>query len=288
MLIDTHIHLSYASPEDRDRHLQAARQVGAGAWIAVSVNAENARQIVEAAEAVDGLYCGVGVHPRHFHTYSPDQLDLFRGLIRNSSKVVCIGETGLDYEGPLFGPHLTEAERARQRDMLRDMIRLAREFGLPLNMHSDRPSGRDLIDILREEKAYEVGGLMHNFQADVEMAGEYLDFGMYVSASVTFHHPLAERLRGVFKNVSIGQLVMDSDSPDYPLPRAGVEGPFPYNLDNVSEPRVIRYIADKLAELKGISVEEVEAITALNATRLFNLPHHLSLQPSRDRSFQGS
>lgn len=272
MLIDTHIHLSYASAEDRDRSLQAARQNGAEAWIAVSLNAQNARHSVESADAVEGLYCGVGVHPRHLHTYSPDQLDLFRDLIRSSNNVVCIGETGLDYEGPLFGPHLTEEERDRQREMFRDMIRLAREFGLPLNMHSDRPSSRDLLTILREEKAYEVGGIMHNFQADVEMAGEYLDLGVYVSASVTIHHPLAERLRRTFKGISIGQIVMDSDSPDYQLPRAGAEGPFPHDLDKVSEPRVVRYIADKLAELKGMPIEEVEAITTLNAKRLFNLP----------------
>jgi TatD DNase family protein len=272
MLIDTHIHLSYSAVEDRERNLRAAREAGTQAWVAVSTNAQNAPQIVEAAEVVEGLYCGVGIHPRHLHTYSQDQLDLFRELIRNSSKVVCIGETGLDYEGPLFGPHLTEEERARQRDMCRDMIRLAREFGLPLNMHSDRPSGRDLLAILREEKAYEVGGVMHNFQASVEMAREYLDLGMYVSASVTIHHPLANRLCGTFKEISIGQLVMDSDSPDYPLPRAGAEGPFPYDLDRVSEPRVVRYIADKLAELKGMPVEEVEAVTSLNAKRLFKLP----------------
>lgn len=274
MLIDTHIHLSYASVEDREHHLQAAREVGANTWIAVSTNAQNAAQIVEAAEAVDGLYGGVGVHPRQLHTYAPDQLDLFRELIRHSTRVVCIGETGLDYEGPLFGPPLTAEERARQQDMFRDMIRLAREFDLPLNMHSDRPSGRDLLTILREEKAYEVGGVMHNFQASAEMARAYLDLGVYVSASVTFYHPLADRLCGVFKEISVGQLVLDSDSPDYPLPRAGTDEPFPYDLDQVSEPRVVRYIADRLAELKGIPVAEVEAVTSLNATRLFKLPVH--------------
>ncbi len=272
MLIDTHIHLSYPSTNQRNRSLQAAREVGAKAWVAVSDSAQNARQIVEAAESTDGLYCGVGVHPRQLDTYSPDQLGLFRDLIKNSTKVVCIGETGLDYEGPLFGPHLTDEERARQRDMFRDMIRLGREFGLPLNMHSDRPSSRDLMTILREEKAYEVGGMMHNFQGGAEMAGGYLDLGVFVSASITIHHPLANRLRGVFKEISIGQLLMDSDSPDYMLPRAGAEGPFPYDLDKVSEPRVVRHIAEKLAELKEVSVEEVEAITSLNAKRLFALP----------------
>ncbi|MFQ5872582.1 MAG: TatD family hydrolase [Dehalococcoidia bacterium] len=273
MLIDTHIHLSYPSPEERERNLQAAKKVGAEAFIAVSENAENSRRVVEAAESTDGLYCGVGVHPRQLHTYSPEDLDVFRELIKKSKKMVCIGECGLDYEGPLFGPHLTPEEREQQRQLFRDMIRLGREFGLPLNMHSDRPSFRDLLGILREEKAYEIGGMMHNFQGSVDAAHEYLDMGFYISASVTIHHPLADRLRSVFTEISIGQMLLDSDSPDYKLPRVGEsQEPYPYDLDKVSEPRMVKYIAEKLAELKGMPVEEVEAITSLNARRLFSLP----------------
>lgn len=273
MLIDSHIHLSYASAEERERNLQAAREAGAQAFVAVSENVKNARHVVEVAESTDGMYCGVGVHPRQLHTYSPEDLEVFRDIIKKSKKVVCIGECGLDYEGPLFGPHLTEEERAREREMFRDMIQLAREVGLPLNMHSDRPSSRDLLNILEEEKGYKVGGMMHNFQASAELAREYLDMGVYISASVTIHHPLANRLRDVFKEVSIGQMVMDSDSPDYKLPRVGdSQEPYPYDMDKVSEPRMIRYIADKIAELKEMPVEEVEAITSLNAKRLFKLP----------------
>lgn len=273
MLIDTHIHLSYSSAGERDRNLDAAREAGAQAFIAVSGNAENAREVVDIADATDGLYCGVGVHPRQMHTYSPDDLDVFRDLIRRSSKIVCIGECGLDYEGPLFGSHLTEDERARQREVFRAMVRLAREFGLPLNLHSDRASGGDLFDILRQEKAYEVGGMMHNFQAGVNEARAFLDLGVYISASVTLHHPLAARLRGVYKEISVGQMLLDSDSPDYPLPRVGDgKEPYPHDMDKVSEPRMVKYIAEKIAELKAMPLEEVEAVTSLNAKRLFRLP----------------
>ena len=273
MLIDTHIHLSYPSGEDRERNLDAARVVGAQTFIAVSENAENAHEVVRIAEATEGLYCGVGVHPRQLHTYSPEDLDVFRGLIKSSEKIVCIGECGLDYEGPLFGPHLDENERARQRDMLRELIRLGREFGLPLNMHSDRPSSRDLLDILREEKAYEIGGMMHNFQGSVGQAGAYSDLGIYISASVTIHHPLADRLRGVFKDVPLGQVILDSDSPAYTLPRVeDSDEPFPYDMDKISEPRMVRFIAEKVAEVKGMPLDQVEAVTSLNARRLFKLP----------------
>jgi TatD DNase family protein len=273
MLIDSHIHFSYKSDEDREHNFQAARELGAGAFVAVASDLEDAKKIVSVAEEVEDLYCGVGVHPRSLDTYSPDQLDVFRDLIRNSTKVVCIGETGLDYEGPMFGPpHLSDDDRAKCRDMFRDMITLAREFDLPLNMHSDRPSSQDLTDIFKEEKAYEVGGMIHNFQASPKEARKLLDLGIYISASVTLHHPLAERLRSVFKELSLGQMVLDSDSPGYVLPRAGAEGPFPYDMDKVSEPRMVRYIAEKVAELQEIPVEDVESMTSLNARRLFRLP----------------
>ena len=273
MLIDSHIHLHYSSTEEMHRNLQRAKEMGAQTFIVVSENAKSARRVVDVTEATDDMYGTVGIHPRHLHTYSPGDLDTFRELIGKSKKIVGIGECGLDYEGPLFGPHTTPDERDRQQQLFRDMIRLGREFGLPLNMHSDRPSHRDLLDILREEKAYEVGGLMHNFQGNVEVAKEYLDMGFYVSASVTIHHPLADRLRSVFREVSIGQIVMDSDSPLYKVPRVGdSQEPYPYDVDKVSEPRMVRYIADKIAELKEMPVEEVEMITSLNVRRLFNLP----------------
>ncbi|MFQ5934727.1 MAG: TatD family hydrolase, partial [Dehalococcoidia bacterium] len=86
MLIDTHVHLSYSSSEDREQNLQRARDAGATAWIAVASDAEDAKHIVEVAEATEGLYCGVGVHPRSLNTYSPDDLDLFRDLIGKSKK----------------------------------------------------------------------------------------------------------------------------------------------------------------------------------------------------------
>ena len=273
MLIDCHIHLTYDSTEDRERNIRQAKEAGTAAFIAVGSNAEASRHVVEVAEATDGMYCGVAVSHTQGASYSPEDIGVFRELVRKSNKMVCIGECGLDYDGVFSGKPATSEEAAKQRQVFRDMIRLAMEFGLPLNMHSDRSSARDLLDLLREEKAYEVSGMMHNFQGNAQIAREYLDMGFYISASVTIHHPLADRLRGVFRDVSIGQMVMDTDSPGYKLPRAGAATePFPYDMDKVSEPRMLRYIAEKLAELKGMPVEEVEAITSLNARRLFHLP----------------
>ena len=107
----------------------------------------------------------------------------------------------------------------------------------------------------------------------MDSAREYLDMGFYTSVSVLIHHPLADRLRGVFRDVSLGQMVMDSDAPGAKLIRIGdSEEPYPFEMDKYSEPRMLRYIADKLAEVKGIPVEDVEAVTALNGKRLFGIP----------------
>ena len=267
MFVDSHVHLTFLSDEEIERQTREARELGTHAFVEVATTAENAVKVVELAESRDDVYCGVAVHPWQVETYSPSDLPRLRDLIKGHGKIVCVGECGLDYS------RADDRTAEKQRGLLRDMIRLAREFGLPLNMHSERNSFRDLLTILREEKAYEVGGVMHNYQGNLEAAREYLDLGFYVSVCVLIYHPLADRLRGVFGDISLGQLVMDSDAPAGLLVRIGDgDAPYPYDMDKVSEPRMLRYIAEKLAEVKGTAMEDIGALTSLNASRLFRLP----------------
>ena len=267
-MIDTHTHLSFFEPGDRERQIETAKGLGTRLFVEVAATAENALKVVEFANSRDDVYFGVAVHPWQLDTYeSAKDLPLLKKLISENNKAVCVGECGLDYSEA--NPQVAEG----QRQLFREMIRLAREVGLPLNMHTDRQSSRDLVDILREEKAYEVGGMVHNFAGNLDLARELLDLGCYASACVLIHHPRAERLRGVFGDISIGQLVMDSDAPGAKLIRTeDGDEPYPYDMDKYSEPRMLRYICDKLAEVKGMAVEDVEVITALNAARLFGLP----------------
>ena len=267
MLIDSHVHLTFLSDDEIERQTREARALGTHAFVEVATTSENAAKVVELAESRDDVYCGVAVHPWQVETYSPSDLPRLRDLIKGHSKIVCVGECGLDYSS-------ADGRTAeKQRGLLRDMIGLARESGLPLNMHSDRNSFRDLLTILREEKAYEVGGMMHNYQGNLEAAREYLDQGFYVSVCVLIHHPLADRLRGVFRDISLGQLVMDSDAPAGLLVRMDHgDEPYPHEMDKVSEPRMLRYIAEKLADVKDLALEDIGALTSLNASRLFRLP----------------
>ena len=268
-MIDTHVHMNVLEPPERDEQLEAARGVGARVFIEVANSAENSLKVAGLANDHDDLYCGVAVHPYRVESYDPskDNPLLKRLITENSKKMVCVGECGLDYGA--VSPQVAE----KQRHLFRDMVRLAREFGLPLNLHSERHSAGDLISILREEKGYEVGGIIHNFQGNGELARRFLDLGLYVSAFALIMHPRAERLRGVFRDVPIGQVVIGTDAPVAKLIRTeDSDEPYPHDMDKRCEPRMLRYICDKLAEIKEMPVEEVEAITTLNASRAFGLP----------------
>ena len=270
MLFDSHVHLSHFEPGEREKQIDTAKSLGTRTFVEVAGSSDGTARAVELAESRDDFYFGVACHPNAVEKYSGEKdLALFRKIIKeHPKKAVCIGECGLDYS------EADDQRAEKQRELFRDMIRLAREFGLPLNMHSERLCTRDLLTILKEEKAHEVGGMMHNFGGNVDIAHEYWDMGFYTSVSVLIHHPMADRLRGVFRDVSLEQMVMDSDAPGAKLIRipADSQEPYPFEMDKLSEPRMLRYIADKLAEVKGVPIEEVEVATALNAQRMFRLP----------------
>ena len=268
MLFDTHVHLSSFEPEERLKQIDVAKGLGTRVFVEMASSAGRVPGAVGLAESRDDFYFGVACHPMRVEEYSREKdLALFKKTLKeHASKAVCIGECGLDYS------EADDQRAEKQRDLFRDMIRLAKEHALPLNMHSDRLSTRDLLTILKEEKASEVGGMMHNFGGNVDIAREYLDMGFYISVSVLIHHPLADRLRTVFREISLGQMVMDSDAPGAKLIRMGdSKEPYPFDMDKLSEPRMLRYIADKIAEVKEIPVEDVERATTLNAERLFKV-----------------
>ena len=267
-MIDTHVHMNILDPTERDKQLQATRQSGTKLFIEVSNRAENSVKVVGLANSYNDVYCGVAVHPSRIESYAPRDIPHLRQLIKeNSKKMVCIGECGLDYTD--VSPQVAE----RQRHLFRDMVRLAREFDLPLNLHSERRSAEDLVSILLEEKGYEVGGIVHNFQGDVELARRFQDLNFYVSAYVLIMHPRAERLRGVSRDVPMGQTVISTDAPPAKLLRTDDSNePYPYDMDKKCEPRMLRYVCDRIAEIKEMNIEEVEAITTLNSTRALRLP----------------
>lgn len=271
-MIDTHVHMNHVTEQsERDEQLDAARETGTRLFIEVGSRADNALKVVEVANSRDDVYCGVAVHPYYVETYdSSKDLALLQRLINeNSKKMVCLGECGLHYEG------VSSQIAEKQRDLFRDMVRLARDFGLPLNLHSERHSIHDLVRILSEEKAYEIGGIIHNFQGNLELASRFMDLNLYIAAFGLLMHPQADRLRWVFREASIGQMVISTDAPTAILERVdGSDEPYPFDIDKQCEPRLLRHVCDKLAGVKEMAIEEVEAVTTLNAIRSLRLPPH--------------
>lgn len=211
---------------------------------------DSSRACIELARRYDVFVAGVGIHP--MEAKGPIDETLYatlRDLALSNPKVVCISEVGLDFlpESP---------PQDVQYQVFREQIRLARQLGLPIIFHS-RQSHPEVLRVLREEKAYEVGGVMHYFQADEGTAREAIDLGFHVSLA----RPLLRlpELQEVARRLPMESVVLETDA---------APQPFKKHRHNWTEPRHVRDVAQKLAELKGISLEEVAEVTTANLAGL--------------------
>jgi TatD DNase family protein len=254
MFIDSHCHLSdnrFAA--DCAEVLSRARQSGVGIAINVSSHLANSRDVQAAAEACDWMYATVGVHPHEASSWNDETSGALRQLARHP-KVVAIGETGLDF-------HYDFSPREQQEHAFRQSIRLARELKLPLVIH-DREADEMLLNVLREENASEVGGVVHCFTSDIETARAVLDLGFYIGFTGIITFPKSQDLREVVKFVPTERLLIETDAPYCaPVPHRGKR----------NEPAFVQYVAEKVAEVKGTLVEKVAQATTQNAKRLFRL-----------------
>jgi TatD DNase family protein len=259
MLIDTHTHLDDARYNaDREAVIARAREAGVDTLITVGCDLASSRAALELASCYPCVYAAIGVHPHEVRQMGDDWYDELRRLARHP-KVVAYGEIGLDY-------HYNYSPPTLQRARFREQILLARELKLPLIIHS-RDAAKDTIAILKEEGVSECGGVFHCFTGDASLAKAALDLGLYVSFSgiLTFHN--AESLREVARTVPLDRLLIETDCPYL--------SPVPYRGQR-NEPAFVRKVADLLATVKSgsarLCTEEVGAVTAANARRLFKLP----------------
>ncbi|MEI7444068.1 MAG: TatD family hydrolase [Burkholderiales bacterium] len=255
MYVDSHCHLDFPDlagrlPEVlarmRENHVERA--------LCVSVTLEDFPRVLALAEAHDGLYASVGVHPDYADTREPDVATLV--ALAAHPKVIAIGETGLDYYRTEGDP---QALCGWQRERFRIHVRAARVTGKPLIVHT-RAASEDTIAILREEGADAPGGVMHCFTETWEVARAALDLGFYISLSgiVTFRN--AEALREVARRVPLDRLLIETDSPYLaPVPHRG----------KTNEPGWVRHVGEFIAGLRGLPAEEFAALTTRNFDRCF-------------------
>lgn len=255
MLVDTHAHVQMRQfAGDCDQVIQAAFADGISRIVVPGTDVKTSQAAIALAETYPSqLFAAVGTHPHDAATLSPEALTQQRALAQRPG-VVAIGEIGLDYYRDL-------APRAVQREALSAQLALARELDLPVILHN-RDSHEDLIGTLRAEGAG-VRGVFHCFIGDQRMARDALDLGFYLSFAGLLTFPRNVELGEVAAWTPPDRILVETDSPYLT--------PSPYRGKR-NEPRHVALVAAKLAALRGLSLDEVAAITARNAAALFRLP----------------
>ncbi|WP_027415757.1 TatD family hydrolase [Aneurinibacillus terranovensis] len=255
MLFDTHAHLNDEKfNEDRQDVIARARENGVSLICNIGYNRETITTSLELTRQYDFIYTAIGWHPQDAKTMTDDDLAWIEKLASEEKKVVAIGEIGLDY-------YWDTSPKDVQHDVFRKQIRLAKKLKLPIIIH-DREAHQDIINILREEEAEEVGGIMHCFSGSPEMATECINMNFYISLGgpVTFKN--AKKPKEVAEHVPLDRLLIETDCP-YLTPE-------PYRGKR-NESGYVRYVAEKIAGLKNISFEKIAEITTENAKKLFQI-----------------
>ena len=234
MFLDCHVHLDSFTDAEVGEILLRAERVGVRAVISAGTTIESTRRSLELSERYKGFFSGVGIHPMDIRRpFTEDTYETLRDLALSTEKALVISEIGLDFmEGA--------PDRAVQYPAFRQQIKLARELGLPIVFHS-RESHDEVFRVLREERAYEVGGAMHYFQADVETAQRAIDLGFYVSLARPLLRLPYLHWEAAAK-IPLDRIVLETDA---------APQPFKSKRENWTEPRHVAVVAETLGEAEG-------------------------------------
>ena len=251
MIFETHAHYDDEKfDEDRAELLSSMQENGIGRIINVSANLESLENTRKLMEAYPFIYGAFGLHPDEVGDLNEDVMARMRELCR-MEKAVAVGEIGLDY-------YWDKENHEKQEYWFRRQIALAREEKLPMIIHS-REAAADTLRVMKEEKSEEIGGVIHCFSYSVEMAEEYLKMGFYlgIGGVVTFKN--AKKIKEVVQMAPMERILLETDSPYLaPVPYRGKRNSSLY----------LPYVVQEIAELKGISEEEVIETTEKNAVRI--------------------
>lgn len=256
MIFDTHAHFDDERfNEDRDELFENMQNSGVAGIVNVGATLQGCYDSVDLSMKYPFVYSAVGIHPNEVLILEENE-DNFSRLkeMAVKEKVVAIGEIGLDY-------YWDEPDREIQKKWFRRQIGLAKELGKPINVHS-RDAAADTLSIIKQEEAKKVGGIIHCFSYGVEIAREYIDLGFYlgIGGVVTFKN--SKKLKEVVDFLPTDRIVVETDSP-YLSPE-----PFRGTRNNSEK---IRYVLESIAQIKGLTYEEIEEITYDNALRVYGI-----------------
>jgi TatD DNase family protein len=255
MFFDSHAHLDLSPlTEAEEEVLRRAGEARVARVATIGIDPESSARAVAIAHRHAGIYAAVGLHPHGASRLSDEALARLEELSR-CDKVVGIGETGLDY-------YRDRSPRDAQRAAFREQIRLARRRGLPVIVH-DRDAHEETLRILAEERADEVGGILHCFSGDLAMARRAVAMGLLVSIPGAITYKGSEAQVEAVRRIPLERLLIETDCPFLaPVPHRG----------KTNEPSFLPLVAAKVAEIKGLSVGDVARVTTLNALRVFRIP----------------
>jgi TatD DNase family protein len=251
MLVDSHCHINFPELANNiDAVQQSMLEYGVGHALCISVTLAEFPQVLALAEAHQNIFASVGVHPDYENEPHFTVEDLVK--LANHRKVIAIGETGLDYF------RLT-GDLEWQRERFRTHIRAAIQADKPLVIHT-RSAAEDTLRIMREENAPAIGGVMHCFTESLDVALQAIELGFYISFSgiVTFKNAVA--LKEVAKHVPLTRILVETDSPYL--------APIPYR-GKTNQPAYVKFVAEEVARLRSVSLEELSEATTHNFFQLF-------------------
>ncbi len=255
MLIDTHCHLDFKDfKDDMDAVLKRSRDSGIRFIINIGSSMEGTALSIRIAGENDFIYAAIGIHPHEADSVTENDIKLFAEFL-NKPKVVAIGEIGLDY-------YKNISSRENQKKLFIRLLETAKPANLPLIIHN-RDAHIDIIDILKDIIGSSVSGVMHCFSGDEKFLKICLDIGFFISFTCNITYKNADKLREIVKLVPMDRLLIETDAPF--LAPQDFRG-------KRNEPMHVRYVAEEVARIKGLSFEEVAKITTDNAIRLFRLP----------------
>ncbi|MBU8881427.1 TatD family hydrolase [Bacillus sp. FJAT-29790] len=254
MFFDTHAHLNAEQyNEDVNEVIDRARQEGVSHIVVVGFDRPTIEKAMELTEKYDFIYACVGWHPVDAIDMKDEDLQWIEEL-SSHPKVVALGEMGLDY-------YWDKSPKEIQKEVFRKQIQLAKKVKLPIVIHN-REATADIVEILKEEGADEVGGIMHCFSGSPEIAQECVNMNFYISLGgpVTFKN--AKKPKEVAEVIPLEKLLIETDCPYLT--------PHPYRGKR-NEPSYVKLVAEEIAEIKKISLEEVAKATTDNAKKLFGI-----------------
>ncbi len=253
-LVDSHVHLDdKAFDADRQEVILFADQIGVKWMLNPGADLASSRRAIALAEKHSSVYAGVGIHP-HDAKDVPEDWEAQLRILAAHPKAVALGEMGLDY-------HYDHSPREVQQDVFRQQLRLAVELAMPVIIH-EREAPSDTLTILQQERVHSVGGVMHCFSGSRETAELCMKMGLYISFAgpVTFKN--ARRSLEVASTIPLDRLLVETDAPYL--------APEPYRGKR-NEPGHVLLVAQKIAEMRGMTLQELGAAVTFNAEQLFGI-----------------